>query len=31
MGCAIAAAATMSDRSYKEVAAHWPDLSPARL
>lgn len=31
MGCAVAAAATLSGRTYEEVAAHWPDLTPARL
>lgn len=31
MGCAVAAAATLSNRTYEEVAAHWPDLSAARL
>src|SRR5262245_26100886 len=31
MGCAVAAAAMLADRSYEEVAAHWPDLNEARL
>jgi hypothetical protein len=31
MGCAIAAAATLANRTYEDVAAHWPDLNPARF
>jgi hypothetical protein len=31
MGCAVATAAMLAGRSYKEVAAHWPDLDEARL
>jgi hypothetical protein len=31
MGCAVAAAAMLADRSYEEVAAHWPDLDEARM
>jgi hypothetical protein len=29
MGCAVATAAMLSDRSYEEVAAHWFDLDEA--
>ena len=31
MGCAVATAAMLADRSYEEVAAHWPQLSEARM
>lgn len=31
MGCAVATAAMLADRSYEEVAAHWPDLNEARM
>jgi hypothetical protein len=31
MGCAVATAAMLADRSYDEVAAHWPDLDEARM
>jgi hypothetical protein len=31
MGCAVATAAMLADRSYEEVAAHWPDLDEARM
>lgn len=31
MGCAIAAAAMISDLDYEQVAAHWPDVDAARL
>jgi hypothetical protein len=31
MGCAVAAAAMISDLDYEDVAAHLPDLDPARL
>jgi hypothetical protein len=29
LGCAVATAAMIADRSYEEVAAHWPDLDEA--
>jgi hypothetical protein len=31
LGCAVATAAMIADRSYEEVAAHWPDLDEARM
>jgi hypothetical protein len=31
MGCAVATAAMLADRSYEEVAAHWPELDGARM
>src|SRR5439155_24943079 len=31
MGCAVATAAMLAERSYEEVAAHWPDLDEARM
>jgi len=31
MGCAVATAAMLADRSYEQVAAHWPDLDEARM
>ncbi|HBI41440.1 MAG TPA: hypothetical protein DDY78_01105 [Planctomycetales bacterium] len=31
MGCAVATAAMLADRSYEEVAAHWPDLKEGRM
>jgi hypothetical protein len=31
MGCAVATAAMLAERTYEEVAAHWPDVSDAQL
>lgn len=31
MGCAVATAAMLADRSYEAVAAHWPELDEARM
>jgi len=31
MGCAVAAAAMLSDTNYDEVAGHWPDLDEANV
>ena len=31
MGCAVATAAMLADRSYEEVSAHWPELDEARM
>jgi hypothetical protein len=31
MGCAVATAAMLADRTYEEVAAHWPNLDEARM
>jgi hypothetical protein len=31
MGCAVATAAMLAGRSYKDVAAHWPDMDEARM
>jgi hypothetical protein len=31
LGCAVATAAMIADRSYEAVAAHWPDLDEARM
>src|SRR5438876_10926948 len=31
MGCAVATAAMLADRTYEEVAAHWPNLREARM
>jgi hypothetical protein len=31
MGCAVATAAMLAERTYEDVAAHWPDVSDALL
>jgi hypothetical protein len=31
MGCAVATAAMLADRSYDDVAAHWPELDEAHV
>ena len=31
LGCAVAAAAMLTDTNYDEVADHWPDLDEANL
>jgi hypothetical protein len=31
MGCAVATAAMLADRTYEEVAGHWPDLDEAQM
>lgn len=31
MGCAVATAAMLADRSYEEVMAHWPDMDEAHM
>jgi hypothetical protein len=31
MGCAVATAAMLANRTYEDVAGHWPDLDEARM